>query len=166
MVEEQQQFKNLLHRICNRTIIRRKPSSCINYVHSWRGCAFSVRHIPMPGEDMLSWWSTSPFPVRHIPIPGEDVHSRWGTSHIPIPGEDTHFRWSTSPFSVRICISGEDFHSIVVHPHWQCMNLIKIYGLLPTVLRHYQSHNFLLLRQLPLILTTVKICNKNLKGLH
>ena len=46
------------------------------------GCAFPVRCIPIPGEDMHSRWGTSQFPVRHIPIPGEaHPHSRWGTSH-------------------------------------------------------------------------------------
>ena len=77
------------------------------YITLYKLCAFPVRHIPIPGEAHLhSRWSTSPFPVRHIPIPGEDVHSQWGTS----------------PFPVRICILGEDVHSIVIYPsrEWGC----------------------------------------------
>ena len=95
-------------------------------MHSRRGCAFPVRHIPFLVRHIPFLVRHIPFPVRHIPFPVR--HIPFPVRHMPIPGEDVHFRWGTCPFQVRMCILGEDESPWNKHPHreWGCVSPGKV----------------------------------------
>ena len=78
--------------------------------HSLWGCTLPVRHIPIPSEDVHSWWVTSPFPVSmFIPLWFILLGMRILTENGDMIGREC----TSSPKTV-MWLAGN------AHPNWEC----------------------------------------------